>query len=98
MRFGLYRTVTALVRHGRPGPEASISKLQWSHWHQALGELATDLLGPEAMLDHHTTRGPVHDVEHAFLFARAQTIYAGSSQVQRTIIGERVLGLPKEPT
>jgi alkylation response protein AidB-like acyl-CoA dehydrogenase len=98
MRFGLYRTVTALVRHGRPGPEASISKLQWSHWHQALGELATDLLGPEAILDHHATRGPLHDVQHAFLFARAQTIYAGSSQVQRTIIGERVLGLPKEPT
>jgi alkylation response protein AidB-like acyl-CoA dehydrogenase len=95
MRFGLYRTVTSVVRHGRPGPEASITKLQWSQWHQSLGELATDILGAEATLDHGT--GALHDVEHAFLFARAHTIYAGSSQVQRNIISERVLGLPKEP-
>ena len=94
MRFGLYRTVTALVQAGRPGPEASIGKLQWSQWHQSLGELAMDLLGPAATLAHR--HGPLHEVEHSFLFARAHTIYAGSSQVQRNIIAERVLGLPKE--
>ena len=96
MRFGLFRTVTALLRDGQPGPEASIGKLQWSQWHQHLGELATDLLGPEATIDHDRL-DPRHDVQHAFLFSRAHTIYAGSSEVQRNIVGERVLGLPKEP-
>jgi alkylation response protein AidB-like acyl-CoA dehydrogenase len=95
MRFGLYRTVTSVVRDGRPGPEASIGKLQWSQWHQALGELAVDILGAEATLTHDD--GALHEIEHAFLFSRAHTVYAGSSQVQRNIIGERVLGLPKEP-
>jgi alkylation response protein AidB-like acyl-CoA dehydrogenase len=95
MRFGLYRTITSVIRHGRPGPEASISKLQWSQWHQSLGELAMDVLGMDAGLVEAT--GAVHDQQHSFLFARSHTIYAGSSQVQRNIIGERVLGLPKQP-
>ena len=95
MRFGLYRNLSALMRDGRPGPEASIGKLLWSQWHQSLGELATDILGADATLNHES--GEMHDIEHAFLFSRSHTIYAGSSQVQRNIIGERVLGLPKEP-
>ena len=96
MRYGLFRTITSLVEDTQPGPEASIGKLQWSQWHQALGELAMDLLGPEATLTH--ADGPLHDIEHGFLFARAHTIYAGSSQVQRNVIGERILGLPREPS
>ncbi|MCU4185299.1 acyl-CoA dehydrogenase family protein [Acidiferrimicrobium sp. IK] len=96
MRYGLYRTVTSVLRHGRPGPEASIGKLQWSQWHQQLGELAIEMLGPAGLIP--DTTGPVHDVQHGFVFSRAGTIYAGSSQVQRNIIAERVLGLPKEPS
>jgi alkylation response protein AidB-like acyl-CoA dehydrogenase len=96
MRFGAFRTITHVAGEGRPGPEASIGKLQWSHWHQQLGELAMDVLGPEATL-HDDTPSLVHDLQQTFLFSRAHTIYAGSSQVQRNIIGERVLGLPKEP-
>lgn len=96
MRFGLFRTVTALVKDGRPGSAASVGKLQWSQWHQALGEMATDILGPAATLAW-PDPGPVHEVVHNFLFSRAHTIYAGASEVQRNIIGERVLGLPKEP-
>jgi alkylation response protein AidB-like acyl-CoA dehydrogenase len=96
MRYGAFRTVTNVINSGRPGPEASIGKLQWSQWHQALGELAMDVLGADALV--WAPRGTeVHDIQHAFLFSRAHTIYAGSSQVQRNIIGERVLGLPKEP-
>jgi len=96
MRFGLYRTVTSVIRHGRPGPEASIGKLQWSKWHQELTELVTDIIGAEATLDHGDAEGVLHYMQHSFLFARSQTIYAGSSEVQHNIIGERVLGLPKD--
>jgi alkylation response protein AidB-like acyl-CoA dehydrogenase len=97
MRYGLYRTVTSVLRDGRPGPEASIGKLQWSQWHQQLGELALDILGPDGVVTHPDQGAALHEVQHGFLFSRAHTIYAGSSQVQRNIIGERVLGLPKEP-
>ena len=55
-----------------------------------------DVLGAEATLSDDGS-SPLHDLHHTFLFSRAHTIYAGSSQVQRSIIGERVLGLPKEP-
>jgi len=95
MRLGLFRTITSVLRNRRPGPEASISKLQWSQWHQELGLLANELLGAEGTVLHE--HGDLHDIEHSFLFSRSHTIYAGSSQVQRNIIGERVLGLPKEP-
>ena len=76
--------------------EALISKLYWSNWHRDLGKLAMDLLGPEAeLLD-----GAPYELtgmQKWYLFSRADTIYAGSNQVQRNIIGERGLGLPKEP-
>lgn len=94
MRLGLYRTVSSVLHSGVPGPEASINKLQWSAWHQDLGLLATEVLGPDATLAH--ASDTLHDIEHSFLFSRAHTIYAGSSQVQRNIVGERVLGLPRE--
>ena len=94
MRYSGYRTVTRIAQHGTPGPESSAGKLQWSTWHQAMGELALDLLGPESA----TVLGEDHryaELQHTFLFSRADTIYAGSSEVQRNIIGERVLGLPR---
>ena len=50
MRYGAFRTITNVVRDGRPGPEASVGKLQWSQWHQQLGELAVDVLGVDATL------------------------------------------------
>ena len=80
---------------GVPGPEASISKLFWGTWHRGLGELTMDVLGVESTV--------MPDSEYSleqklFLFTRADTIYGGSNEVQRNILGERVLGLPKEPT
>jgi alkylation response protein AidB-like acyl-CoA dehydrogenase len=74
-----------------PGPEASIGKLFWATWHRAMGELAIDVAGID--LD----RPELDDLRNVFLFSRADTIYGGSNQIQRNVIGERVLGLPKEP-
>jgi alkylation response protein AidB-like acyl-CoA dehydrogenase len=68
----------------------------WGEWHQKLGELAMDVLGPAGEI---AARGPYEweSLQKMFLFSRADTIYAGTSQIQRNIIAERALGLPKEP-
>jgi alkylation response protein AidB-like acyl-CoA dehydrogenase len=78
------------------GKDAMISKLYWSHWHRDLGELAMEVLGPEAELALPGTY-ELTPLQRLFLFTRSDTIYAGSSQIQRNIIGERALGLPPEP-
>ncbi|MGH9042440.1 MAG: acyl-CoA dehydrogenase family protein [Acidimicrobiia bacterium] len=96
MSYSGMRMVTALSRTGKVGPEASIGKLYWSTWHRNLGELAMDILGPAGQV----FTGPgysLDELQRTFLFSRAETIYAGSSEIQRNIIGERVLGLPREP-
>ena len=96
MRFNALRTLTSMNESAAPGPEASIAKLYWSSWHRALGELGIDVLGPEGTV----VPGPgyeLSDPQRLFLFTRADTIYGGSNQIQRNIIGERVLGLPAEP-
>jgi alkylation response protein AidB-like acyl-CoA dehydrogenase len=86
LRYNALRTMSA----SSPGPEASISKLHWATWHRALGELAVDVAGLGV-------RNVDERLETLFLFTRADTIYGGSNQIQRNILGERVLGLPKEP-
>jgi alkylation response protein AidB-like acyl-CoA dehydrogenase len=76
-----------------PGTEANIAKLLWAPWHQQLGELAADVAGPDA-----TVTGADYDLSDAqrlFLHTRADTIYGGSSEIQRNIIAERGLGLPR---
>ena len=81
---------------GVPGPEASISKLFWGTWHRDLGELAMDIGG----LDSQIAEGFPYELtldQKMFLFTRSETIYGGSNEVQRNVLGERVLGLPKEP-
>ena len=82
-------------------PEASIAKLYWGSWHRRLGELAMDVLGPAATVlsaSRCRERGyGLDDLQRSFLFSRAETIYGGSNEIQRNIIGERVLGLPPEP-
>jgi alkylation response protein AidB-like acyl-CoA dehydrogenase len=100
MGYNSMRMLTALAKSGVVGPEASIGKLYWSNWHRALGELAMDILGPSGMILPSGAGGSgysLNDVQRSFMFARAETIYAGSSEIQRNIIGERVLGLPREP-
>jgi alkylation response protein AidB-like acyl-CoA dehydrogenase len=109
MRFLGYRSLTRFVAGAHPGPESSISKLFWSEYHKRLTELAMDVMGPDGLVP--TGRPPTGAFQtddfgspnstaswaNTFLNARAGTIYAGSSQVQRNILGEMVLGLPKEP-
>ncbi len=76
------------------GTEASVLKLLWSRWHQELGELAMEVLGAPSMV----ARGAPYDLDEwqrLFLFSRADTIYGGSDEIQRTIIAERALGLPR---
>ncbi|HET9142622.1 acyl-CoA dehydrogenase family protein [Actinophytocola sp.] len=72
---------------------ASVAKLLWSTWHRGLGELAMDVLGAASL----THDGDLGTWQRLFLFSRADTIYGGSSEIQRNIISERVLGLPREP-
>ncbi|MDV2476963.1 acyl-CoA dehydrogenase [Rhodococcus zopfii] len=90
-----------------PG-QASVQKLLWANWHRDLGKLAMDVQGAASLIgpdhDHAGTRSVITDPEHLelaewqrlFLFTRADTIYGGSNEIQRNIIAERVLGLPRE--
>jgi alkylation response protein AidB-like acyl-CoA dehydrogenase len=95
LRYNALRTLTNMG-DGAPGPEASISKLAWANWHRDLGELAVDVQGAAATVaaDHpYELTGE----QALFLFTRADTIYGGSDEIQKSIIGERALGLPREP-
>jgi alkylation response protein AidB-like acyl-CoA dehydrogenase len=77
------------------GAEASVLKLLWSRWHQELGELAMEVQGAPSMV----ARGAPYDLDdwqRLFLFSRADTIYGGSDEIQRTIVAERALGLPRQ--
>jgi len=77
------------------GREAMIYKLSWSSWHRNLGKLAMDVLGPEAELIH-AAPYELNRLQSLFLFSRADTIYGGTNQIQRNIIAERALGMPRE--
>jgi alkylation response protein AidB-like acyl-CoA dehydrogenase len=89
MRFQALRGLSS----DAPGGE-SVFKLVWANWHKSLGEVAMDVLGPDGL-----TAGAPYELgrwQRLFLFARADTIYGGSDEVQRNILAERVLGLPRE--
>ena len=110
MRFLGYRILTGVLSTGVIGPEASISKLYWSEYHRDVTRLAIDVLGARAMVLE--GRPPVRGYRAddpgapnstaswvgALYNGVADTIYAGTSEVQRNILGERVLGLPREPS
>jgi alkylation response protein AidB-like acyl-CoA dehydrogenase len=75
-----------------PGKD-SVSKLLWANWHRELGEIAMDVSGMAGLT---LTDGDFDEWQRLYLFSRADTIYGGSNEVQRNIIAERVLGLPRE--
>ncbi|MEV0947570.1 acyl-CoA dehydrogenase family protein [Rhodococcus sp. NPDC049939] len=100
MRAHAMRTLEA----GTSGSEASVAKLLWANWHRDLGQLAMDVRSAPSLLAPMGPGSNIADPEHLeldewqrlFLFTRADTIYGGSNEVQRNIISERVLGLPRE--
>ncbi len=93
MRHNALRMLANLDGAGR---EALIYKYYWSNWHRELGQLAMDVLGARANLldadDAKRTR-----LQGVFLFSRADTIYAGTNEIQLNLMAERGLGMPKEP-
>ncbi|MFJ3777331.1 acyl-CoA dehydrogenase family protein [Streptomyces sp. NPDC090075] len=95
MRTTNLRTVAELVAGRTPGAQATTAKLYASTRHQELGHLAMELAGPAGQIV-----GADYGLDarqRSFLLSLAETIYGGSSEIQRNIIGEQVLGLPKEP-
>ena len=97
MRFSGLRTLAEVAQGRPPGPEASVAKLFWSEYHKRLGELAISIVGADALLRPEGDGYPTTTWQNVFLSSRAGTIYSGTSEIQRNIIGERGLGLPKEP-
>jgi hypothetical protein len=109
MRYLGMRTLTKFLGGHHPGPESAIFKVYWSEYHRRLTELAVEILGMDALAptgrrstsafqtDDTGAPNSSNSWVMTFLHARAGTIYAGSSEIQRNILGEMVLGLPKEP-
>ncbi|HEU4370224.1 MAG TPA: acyl-CoA dehydrogenase family protein [Methylomirabilota bacterium] len=92
-----YRSLTRILRGGQPGPEGSTSKLFWSWLDQELALTATQVLGPYALIAEGSPWAP-DDGQWQFyaLLARASGIRAGTTEILKNILGERVLGLPKD--
>jgi alkylation response protein AidB-like acyl-CoA dehydrogenase len=104
-RYAALRILSALETGESPGPAASITKLSYSEFEKRYHEWVQEILGPwgqamrseaDGFTDVDTSSGEPGTWATAFLWSRAGTIYAGSSEIQKNIIGERVLGLPKE--
>ncbi len=101
MRFNALRMLTNADKP-ELGGEALIGKLYWATWHRNLGKLAMDVLGADAEIaesvsDPNAEPYQLTALQRMFLFTRSDTIYAGTNQIQRNIIAERALGLPREP-
>jgi alkylation response protein AidB-like acyl-CoA dehydrogenase len=97
LQLNAYRSLTRLLRGGQPGPEGSISKLFWSHLDQELAQVATEVLGPASQLGEDSPWAPDEGQWQFYaLLAQASGIRAGTTEILKNILGERVLGLPKD--
>jgi alkylation response protein AidB-like acyl-CoA dehydrogenase len=95
MLLNLYRGITTRLRGKPAGPEASLDKLYWSELDKWMQELGMELQGPYSQLMEESKYAVAGNWQYNFLRSRAGTIYSGTSEIQKNIIGERVLGLPK---
>jgi alkylation response protein AidB-like acyl-CoA dehydrogenase len=103
-RYAALRVLSALQKGDSPGAASSITKLSYTEFEKRYYELALEILGPFGQLmvareefeEVDSSSGEPGTFATAFLWSRAGTIYSGSSEIQKNIIGERVLGLPKE--
>ena len=89
------RTLAAVRRGHDPGAHASLSKLRWANWHRDFGALAMNLVGADAMVAGDADSRS--NLQRVFLESRAETIYGGANEIQRNVVGERLLDLPREP-
>jgi alkylation response protein AidB-like acyl-CoA dehydrogenase len=95
-KLNTMRQMATLGQGHLPGPEGSLLKLQWSELNQRLVELAFELEGPYSSLAPDSVDAPLEGRwQYEYLRARGNTIEAGTSEVQRNIVAERVLGLPR---
>jgi len=95
-QYAVYRTVSARIRGDAVGPEASSLKLNWSEMMQKISELALEIEGPFSQV----VRGSSWALDdglwpHLFLSTRSATIAGGTSEIQRNILGDRILGMPR---
>ncbi|WP_259744687.1 acyl-CoA dehydrogenase family protein, partial [Pseudomonas protegens] len=91
-----YMTASQLVQGGKIGPESSTNKIFWSELDQRLHEIAMSILGQRGeLLSDAPAAGDVGQWLEGFLFAQAGSIYAGTNEIQRNIIAERMLGMPR---
>ena len=97
MRYQGMRLLAQLAVRREPGPEASVTKLFWSEYHRRLGEIAMDIVGADALVRPDRQGYATDRWQDVFLSSRAGTIFSGTSEIQRNIIAERALGLPREP-
>ncbi|MFA9400400.1 MAG: acyl-CoA dehydrogenase family protein [Acidobacteriota bacterium] len=89
LRLMAYRGLSAIEKYGQPGPEGSLTKWLWSETNQMLVQLATDVVGPEAL-------SADSDWAYELLRARGNSIEGGTTEILKNIIAERVMGLPRK--
>ena len=96
----LYQSITERIiralESGTVTATTAISKLHWASLHRDLGELALDVHGADAMIAEDFPY-ELSAEQRLFCFTRSDTIYGGSNEIQRNVIGEQVLQLPREP-
>ena len=95
MRYGAFRMLSH-ADQSKPDGAALTYKMQWATWRRDLGELASDVLGLAGQVTENS-KYEWETLPNLFLYSRSDTIYGGTNQIQRNIISERALGLPREP-